>query len=211
MTDNRVTQVSLEEFASANPPAQVTQVTIEQWATTATVTGQAMVTQVALEQWVPSPKLTVDLAGNLGGVSQYGRLKYGKGHYSRIDAFAPLFAADLTVVAALNLAGGLTPTIVLAADLDVHVNLIDLRGDLAPQIALEGALSLLVPLDSLLGSFGFDVVYGASSFISGPLWAGSEPCPPPLWGPSEPCPPPVWMTAPPCEPVVWSKTRLCNG
>jgi hypothetical protein len=164
-----------------------------------------------LEQWVPSPKLTVDLAGNLGGVSHYGGLKYGLKHYSRIDAFAPAFSADLTVVAALNLAGGLSPTIVLAADLDVHVNLIDLRGDLAPQIALGGSLSLLVPLDALEGSFGFEVVYGASSFISGPLWTGSEPCPPPPWAESEPCPPPPWMTAPPSEPVVWSKTRLCSG
>jgi ABC-type polar amino acid transport system ATPase subunit len=51
MTDNRVTQVSIEEFATANPRGQATQVTIEQWATTATITGQAIVTQVALEQW----------------------------------------------------------------------------------------------------------------------------------------------------------------
>jgi hypothetical protein len=51
MTDNRATQVSLEEFATTNPPAQVTQVALEQWASTGTVTGQALVTQVALEQW----------------------------------------------------------------------------------------------------------------------------------------------------------------
>jgi hypothetical protein len=210
-TNALATQSALEQFLATNPPAQVTQVTIEQWATTATVSGQAMVTQVALEQWVPAARPTIDLAGNLGGVSQYGKLKYGKGHYSRIDAFAPLFAADLTLAPVVNLAGGLVPTIVLAADLDVHVNLIDLAGGIAPQIALEGALSLLVPLDSLLGSFGFEVVYGASSFISGPLWADTEPCPTPPWVESEPCPPPAWMITAPCEPVVWGKTRLCNG
>jgi hypothetical protein len=211
VTDARATQVSLEEFASTTAPAQITQVSVEQWATTATVSGQAIVTTVALEQWVPAAKPPIELAGNLGGVSQYGRLKYGLKHYSRIDAFAPIFAADLTLAPVVNLAGGLVPTIVLAADLDVHVNLIDLAGGIAPQIALEGALSLLVPLDSLLGSFGFDVVYGVSDFISGPLWADTEPCPPPLWGQSEPCPPPVWMRTPPSEPVVWGKTKMCNG
>ena len=126
MTDNRATQVSIEEFASTNPPAQVTQVTVEQWVATATITGQALVTQVALEQWVPAGGPTVELAGNLGGISHYGTLKYGLGKYSRIPAFAPVFSADLTVVAPLNLSGDLAPTIVLAADLDVHVNLIEL-------------------------------------------------------------------------------------
>jgi hypothetical protein len=64
MTDNRVTQVS-PRFASANPPAQVTQVTVEHWVTTATITGQALVTQVALEQWVPAVLPAIELAGNL--------------------------------------------------------------------------------------------------------------------------------------------------
>ena len=57
----------------------------------------------------------------------------------------PHFSGDITVAPALNLAGGLTPTIVLAADLDVHVNLIDFSGNLAPQITLGGSRSLLVP------------------------------------------------------------------
>ena len=121
------TQAALEHFFATNPPAQVTQVTVEQWATTATISGQAIVTTVALEQWVPAAKPPVELAGNLGGASHYGKLKYGLKNYSRIDAFAPIFSADITVVAPLNLAGDLTPTIVLAADLDVHVNLIKLR------------------------------------------------------------------------------------
>ena len=46
------TQSTLEQFLTTTAPAQVTQVTVEQWVTTATVTGQALVTQVALEQWV---------------------------------------------------------------------------------------------------------------------------------------------------------------
>ncbi len=216
-TPGLVTQSALEQFASTDPPAQVTQVTIEQWATTATVSGQAMVTQVALEQWVPAAKPPVELAGaltlslalagdlssisvryvdftgNLGGFSSYGVLKYGKGHYSRVDFFAPFFAADL----------------------DVHVSLINLVGDLAPQIALEGALSILVPLDSLLGSFGFEVVYGASSFISGPLWAASEPCPVPPWIASEPCPPSLWTPIPPptfAAPTGgWTKQEKTDG
>jgi hypothetical protein len=52
-TENRVTQVSIEEFATANPNNQATQVALEMWATTAGVTVQALVTQVALEMWAP--------------------------------------------------------------------------------------------------------------------------------------------------------------
>ena len=197
--------------AAFSTSALVTQVTVEQWATTATIAGQAIVTQVALEQWVPAAKPAVELAGNLGGAFQYGKLAYGKGQYSRISAFAPIFAADLTIAPVANFSGDLTPTIVLAADLDVHVNLIDFAGGLVPQIALGGSLSLDLPLTALDGSFGFTAVYGAPDMISGPLWAGAEPCPSPPWAPSEPCLVPPWMTTAPCDPVVWSKSRLCNG
>ena len=59
MTDNRATQVSIEQFLTTTAPAQATQVAVEQWASTGTVTGQALVTQVALEQWtlldLPAP------------------------------------------------------------------------------------------------------------------------------------------------------------
>ena len=48
------TQVALEQFLVADAPAQVTQVSVEHWVTTATVTGQALVTQVALEEWTSS-------------------------------------------------------------------------------------------------------------------------------------------------------------
>ena len=172
----------------------------------------------------------VDLAGNLGGDSLYGRLKYGVGKYSRIAAFAPTFGADLTVSAGVALFGDLAPTVSFAtnlgivfgvsgdlapavsfaADLDV-VGFVDLSGDLAPQIALGGSLSLDLALTALEGSFGFTVVYGAAEMISGPLWADTEPCPSPPWGPSEPCPPSLWTPVGPCDPVEWAETELCNG
>ena len=115
---------------------------------------------------------------NLGAPSTTATtLHYGKVHYSRISAFAPIFVADL----------------------DVHVGLIDLAGDIAPQIALGGSLSLNVPLTALEGSFGVTVALGASSFVSGPLWTPSEP-PPSLWTPTEPC-----------DPVEWKESTLCNG
>ena len=172
----------------------------------------------------------VDLAGNLGGISSYGKLSYGLKQYSRVAAFAPTFGADLTVSAGVALSGDLAPTvsfganfgivfgvsgdlvpaISFGADLDV-IGFVDLSGDLAPQIALGGSLSLLVPLDSLLGSFGFTVVYGAAEMLSGPLWADSEPCPSPPWAPSEPCPPSLWTPIGPCDPVEWEKSELCNG
>jgi hypothetical protein len=208
VTDARVTQVALELFAIPKAPALVTQVTVEQWVATPTVAGQALVTQVALEQWVPA---IIELAGNLGAPSSYGKLSYGLKHYSRGGPFAPIFSADLTITPALNLSGDLAPVIVLAADLDVHVNLIELGGNLAPQIAFGGLLSLDLPLTVLDGGLTPIVVLAASSFISGPLWADSEPCPSPPWAPSEPCLPPPWMTTAPCDPIVWSKTRMCNG
>ena len=56
-----------------------------------------------------------------------------KGQYSRIIFSVPIFAADLTIAPVANFSGDLTPTIVLAADLDVHVNLTDFAGGLVPQ------------------------------------------------------------------------------
>lgn len=183
--------------------------------------------------WPPLGPPPVELAGNLGGSSYYGKLSYGKAPYSRISAFAPIFAADVIVTPAIGLSGdlhpvvsfgadlsvghsvafsgGLAPIIVLAADLDVHVNLIDFAGGIAPQIALGGSLSLDLPLTALEGGLTPNVVLGASSFVSGPLWEDAELCPPPVWGLSDPCPPPPWMISAPCDPVVWSKSEMCNG
>ena len=60
---------------------------------------------------------------------------------------------------------------------------------LPPQVALGGSLAVDLTLGALEGSFAFTVVLEASSMISGPLWAISEPCPPSLWMPSDPCDP----------------------
>ena len=130
----------------------------------------------------------VSLTGNLGGPSSYGRFNYGIAHYSRTNAFEPVFLGDL----------------------DIHVSLVDLGGDIAPQIALGGALTVLFAPMAIAGDLSLNVVLGASSFDVGPLWAAVSPIPPP-WTPSEPCPPSPWMTTAPCDPVVWNKSRLCNG
>ena len=166
----------------------------------------------------------VDFTGNLGGVSLYGRLAYGRGHYSRIDAFAPIFAGTLDIVGqdffdgdlrpvitfagALTfdneLAGDLAPQITFAANLGL---VIDLAGDLGPQIDLGASLSLDLAFGD--GSFGFTVVYAASELVSGPLWDEAEPCPPPDWEVAEPCPPPLWASAAPCPPSNWGSTNPC--
>ena len=171
-----------------------------------------------------------DLAGNLGGISSYGKLSYGLKEYSRVAAFAPTFASDVTVSAGVVFSGDLAPAVSFAADLGVVfgvsgdlapaisfgadldvVGFVDFGGDLAPQIALGGSLSLDLSLTTLDGSFGFTVVYGALEFVSGPLWASSEPCPSLPWAPSEPCPPSMWTPTDPCAPADWEETELCNG
>lgn len=153
----------------------------------------------------------VDFSGNLGGVSQYGRLKYGQKHYSRIDALAPAFSADLDIVGQDYFAGDLRPVVTFAgsvgfdqpvdgdiapgvafaADLSLAVGL---AGDLAPQIALDGSLTGDL---SLQGDMPLQVDLQAPGLISGPLWAGTEPCPSPPWTPTEPCPPSLWTPVPP--------------
>lgn len=173
---------------------------------------------------------TVDLAGNLGGVSSYGKLAYGAKLYSRVAAFEPVFAADLLVSAGITFSGDFAPTVSFSADLGVVwgvsgdlapaisfgadltvIGFIDFGGDLAPQIALGSSLSVDVALTALDGSFGFTVVYGASEFVSGPLWAATEPCPPSLWTATEPCPPSLWTPTDLCDPVDWEESELCRG
>ena len=159
-----------------------------------------------------APVNYVDFSGNLGGVSQYGKLKYGKIHYSRVDAFAPVFVADLDIVGQIFFAADLRPVITFAGALSFAVDLssgdlspqvafsgtiglqADLSGGIAPQIALEGSLSL----DLLLqGDLPFQVDLACPGLISGPLWAGTEPCPSLPWTPTEPCPPSMWTPVPP--------------
>ena len=160
---------------------------------------------------------TVDFSGNLGGISHYGRGAYGRGSYSRVWPFTPIFAADIDLVGTAYffgdlspsvtfagafgfdflLGGDLAPQVTFAADLSVDVSL---AGDLSPQVTLEGLLGVDLSLNSIDGSFGFTVVLGASSMISGPLWGVTEPCPPTMWEPTEPC-----------NPVEWEESALCNG
>jgi hypothetical protein len=51
MTDVRLTQQLVEEWASTNPSAQTTQVSLEMWASVQTVSGQVVVSQMLIEQW----------------------------------------------------------------------------------------------------------------------------------------------------------------
>lgn len=51
MTDARLTQQLVEEWASTNPSAQATQVSLEMWASVQTVSGQVVVSQLLVEEW----------------------------------------------------------------------------------------------------------------------------------------------------------------
>jgi hypothetical protein len=207
VTDNRATQVSIEQFATTNAPAQVTQVTVEQWAATMTVT---------------------ELTGNLGGVSSYGKLAYGLKKYSRAAAFAPAFAANITVSAGVTFSGDLAPAVSFSSDLGVVwglggdlapavsfaadlsvAKLVNVAGDLQPQIDFAGDLSVDIALTALAGSFGFTIGFAGSDFTAGPLWAADQPCPS-AWTASETCPPSLW-TPDDGDPVAWEDSELCNG
>jgi hypothetical protein len=180
--------------------------------------------------WPSAGPNFVDLAGNLGGVSSYGKLSYGLKKYSRVAAFAPAFAADFSVSAGVVFSGDFAPAVAFGADLGIVwgvsgdfapaisfdavldvIGFVDFSGDLALQIALGGSLSLDLALGVLEGGLTPIVALGASLFVSGPLWADTEPCPSPPWAPSEPCPPSLWTPIEPCDPVEWEKSELCNG
>src|SRR4029077_10638745 len=76
----------------------------------------------------------VDLAGNLGGVSSYGKLSYGLKKYSRVAAFAPTFAADFSVSPEVAFSGDLAPAVSFGANLGVVWGL---SGDLAPAVSFS--------------------------------------------------------------------------
>ena len=164
------------------------------------------------------PHNYVDFTGNLGSPSSYGRLSYGQKHYSRIDAFAPLFSADLDIVGQVFFNGDLRPVVsfsgalasdkALAGDLSLIVDFsgtvglqADFSGDLSPQITLQGDLTLDLPLQ---GNLPFEVDLACPGLISEPLWGETEPCLSPPWAPSEPSPPPVWAPSQPCPPSMWT-------
>jgi hypothetical protein len=52
-TNALFTQSAVEHWITVDPPAQVTQVALEQWTVTSSVGVQALVTQIALEMWAP--------------------------------------------------------------------------------------------------------------------------------------------------------------
>ena len=177
----------------------------------------------------------VDFSGNLGGVSHYDRLKYGLGHYSRIDAFAPIFAADaLDIVGTDEFAGALAPVVTFAGALD---RLPGLAGDLAPVVTFTGDLTLL-PYVDFAGELAPTVTFGATvglqvdlagdlapqvsldgtlslaavdAFLDGSIGlsvvlGASELISHPLWEEGEPCPPPDWEPSEPCPPPAWASS-----
>ena len=81
----------------------------------------------------------VDFAGNLGGISSYGKLSYGLKKYSRVAAFAPVFGADLTVPAGAALSGDLAPTVSFGANFGV---VFGVSGDLVPAILFAADLDV---------------------------------------------------------------------
>ena len=86
----------------------------------------------------------------------------------------------------------------------------ELGGDIVPQIALGGSLGILFAPLALGGGMTINVVLGACTLVSGPLWMTAPPVAPP-WVPSEFPPPSLWTPVEPCDPVVWSKSGLCHG
>jgi len=62
MTDFRVTQVAVEEWAAPIPPQmQATQVAIEYWSSTTNVSVQMAVTLVAVEIWASTGLASGDI------------------------------------------------------------------------------------------------------------------------------------------------------
>src|SRR4029077_9675706 len=82
----------------------------------------------------------VDLAGNLGGVSSYGKLSYGLKKYSRVAAFVPTFAADFSVSPQVAFSGDLAPAVSFGADLGIAWGV---SGDLAPAISFAADLNVV--------------------------------------------------------------------
>jgi hypothetical protein len=51
MTDVRLTQGAVEQWASGTPAAQLTQVAVEEWASVTTGAVLVVATQIGVEQW----------------------------------------------------------------------------------------------------------------------------------------------------------------
>lgn len=144
--------------------------------------------------------------------SLYGKGIYGVGLYSQTQTHALAgaltpsvsFAADLDLLGSPDLSGNLRPLVTFGGALSVTH---DLAGNLSPQVSLAGVgmltidnltggLSPVVSLGASLevvfpveGDIPYQVTLQASTLISGPLWAPTEPC----------------------DPVEWAEAELCNG
>jgi len=55
MTDARVTQRSLEEWAQGTPAAQITQTAAEVWGGVSAASRSAILTQISVEEWARVP------------------------------------------------------------------------------------------------------------------------------------------------------------
>jgi hypothetical protein len=51
MTDHRLTQIAIEEWALPSPPEIITQVAVEEWGSVAAATLRMVATQFAVEEW----------------------------------------------------------------------------------------------------------------------------------------------------------------
>jgi len=61
MTDARLTQESLEQWAQPNADVQVTQLAAEEWGTVVSGARLALVTKIALEVWINAPVMAVPM------------------------------------------------------------------------------------------------------------------------------------------------------
>ena len=57
MTDARLTQEAIEQWAMPNAPAQLTQLAAEEWGTVVSGARFALLTQISLEMWANVPSL----------------------------------------------------------------------------------------------------------------------------------------------------------
>jgi len=108
----------------------------------------------------------VDLAGNLGSTSRYGRGPYGMGKYSRGGPFTVVFAGELA-----DWSGDLAPVVTFA-------------GEVGFDLVVSGALPIEV-------TFAGDLISGSlwkqDPGCPPPLWAADPGCPPSPWSKDDQC------------------------
>ena len=127
--------------------------------------GFASVVSFAADLTVVSAPRYVDLAGNLGGASIYGRGKYGAGKYSVNGAIEPWLSAALDVVGIHLLAGELAPIVSFAGDVSL-LPFVKFTGDLAPLVTFAGNLTAI---DSETGDLTLFVSFAGQLSVLTPL------------------------------------------